>query len=65
MLKYLVQFERLKKGALFSKSGYRWLKRSTRTAEIVRPGEYIGTWFYFANRDTVEITDLGVLKDDN
>lgn len=65
MIKYLTHFAHIKTGEHFAKNGYRWLKRSTRTAEIVKPNEYVGAWFYFAKRDPVEITNLGALKNDN
>ena len=64
MQRYLTQFERVKKGALFSKNGNRWRKRSSRTAEITKPEIYAGRWFYFSQREPVEITDLGVIEND-
>lgn len=41
-------------GETFHHNGNRWRKRSTRTAEIVRPECYAGTWFYFTGRDIIE-----------
>lgn len=35
----------------FSLNGNLWRKRSTRTAEIVKPEHLAGTWFYFGNRE--------------
>lgn len=65
MRRYLTQFERVKVGANFSKNGNRWLKRSTRTAEITKPEIYAGRWFYFSQREPIEITSLDVLKGGN
>lgn len=61
MHRYLTQFQRVKVNALFSKGGNLWLKRSTRTAEILTPEEHAGVWGYFRNREPVEITHLDVL----
>ena len=63
MQRYLTQFERVKVGAHFSKNGNLWLKRSTRTAEIKKPIQYNGKWFYFSQREPIEITSLDVLKE--
>ena len=62
MQRYLTQFERIKIGALFSKNGNRWRKRSTRTAEITKPEQYSGRWFYFSKREPVEITTLEAIE---
>ena len=61
MRRYLTQFERVKVGANFSKGGNLWTKRSTKTAGIVRPEEYAGAWFYFTQREPVEILDLSAI----
>lgn len=63
MHRYLTQFERVRVGCLFSKGGNLWLKRSTRTAEIHKPEIYAGLWFYFSQREPVEIKSLFVLKE--
>ena len=59
-MRYLTEFERLKVGATFSKNGNGWLKRSTRTAEIIRPNDqpYTGRWFYFRMAEKIEITEI-------
>ena len=62
MQRYLTQFERIKIGALFSKGGNRWRKRSTRTAEITKPEQYSGTWFYLSKREPVEIGTLAAIE---
>lgn len=54
---YSTRFEEVRVGDQFSKNGYRWLKRSTRTAEIVK-GKHSGTWFYFRNKEFVTIFDM-------
>ena len=51
MKKYYINFASLSVGSTFSFNGNRWLKRSTRTAEIIKPVEYTGTWFYFSTND--------------
>ena len=55
MRKYSTQFNSLPVGSLFIKGGNKWKKRSTRTAEIVEPVEYAGTWFYFGMSESVVI----------
>lgn len=51
MKKYYINFASLSVGSTFSFNGNRYLKRSTRTAEIIKPVEYTGTWFYFSTND--------------
>ena len=63
MQRYLAQFERVKIGALFSQDGNCYRKRSRRTADLTSPERYAGRWFYFSQRETVEITTLEVLED--
>lgn len=41
-------------GELFWSNGNKWRKRSTKTAAIVSPDCYAGTWFYFRQNDIVE-----------
>jgi len=48
-------FSELPAGALFSKNGNQYKKRSTRTAEMVKPVEYSGLWFYFARREPCQV----------
>ena len=50
-MKQLSYFAELPEKATFSRNGNLWLKRSSRTAEIVQPECYAGTWFYFAQKD--------------
>lgn len=61
-MRYLVEFERLYQGSEFSHNGNRYFKRSLRTAEIIKPEQYAGKWFYFGMRESVEITDLKDIK---
>jgi len=58
---YSTQFSRLKVGKHFSKNGNKWLKRSTRTAEIVLPEEYAGKWFYFGMDEQIIIDDPSII----
>lgn len=51
MRKQYIHFNDLPIKAYFSRNGNEWMKRSTRTAEIVKPEEYSGTWFYFGERE--------------
>lgn len=44
-------FNELPVKTVFNLNGNTWIKRSTRTAEIVDPGCYAGMWFYFGKRD--------------
>ena len=55
--RYGIAFEGLKVGTKFSYNGNLWLKRSTRTAEIVKPEEHAGVWFYFGMNYQCIITD--------
>jgi hypothetical protein len=41
-------------GAQFHCNGNRWMKRSSRTAVMVKPDSYAGIWFYFRGRDLCE-----------
>ena len=41
--------------AIFEKNGYIYRKKSSRTAEIIRPTEYAGTWFYFSAGELANI----------
>jgi len=45
--KFQIDFYRIPVKSEFSLNGNRWLKRSKTTAEIVKPEEYSGIWFYF------------------
>ena len=53
--KYSIAFDQLPVGNTFSMNGNRWMKRSTRTAEIVKPVDYAGQWFYFSMNERVII----------
>lgn len=46
-------FSELPARALFTLNGNQYRKRSTRTAEIVKPASYAGAWFYFRARELV------------
>ena len=48
------QFKAIKVKALFNHGGNIWLKRSSRTAEIVKPSRFRGTWFYFGQDEYVK-----------
>ena len=48
-----IEFKRVKVGAEFNSSGNKWLKRSTRTAVLLEPIAYAGTWFYFSMNQRV------------
>lgn len=50
MNKQYVYFKELPTNTRFSLNGNVYFKRSTRTAEIVEPGAYKGSWFYFTDR---------------
>lgn len=41
-------------GESFHCNGNFWRKRSTKTAVMVRPVAYAGTWFYFRQNDVLE-----------
>ena len=58
-VKYYMRFEDVRVGDKFSKNGYQWFKRSTRTAEIVK-GDNAGTWFYFGNKELITVFDMEV-----
>ena len=53
--KYQTQFDRLPVNTVFSCNGNGYIKKSTRTASIVKPVEYSGTWFYFGKNELVNI----------
>jgi len=46
-----IYFNELPEQAIFILNGNQYRKRSTRTAEIIKPVEYAGTWFYFRKKD--------------
>ena len=48
-------FSDLPVSTIFSMNGNQWRKRSTRTAQIVTPVEYSSSWFYFNQRDPVQV----------
>ena len=51
MAKQYAYFNELPVTTIFSRNGNRYIKKSTRTAKIVKPVEYSNLWFYFGNRD--------------
>jgi len=51
----LLEFNRIEVGSLFQRGGNTWIKRSTRTAAIVKPDHFAGTWFYFGVNDTATV----------
>jgi hypothetical protein len=63
MQKYQVEFERLYQGSEFSLNGNRYFKRSLRTAEIIKPEQYAGTWFYMGMKELCITTNLEDVKE--
>ena len=57
MRRHHIAFEDLRVSETFSYNGNIWRKRSKRTAEIVKPEEHAGVWFYFGRKDQCVITD--------
>ena len=57
MRKQYIYFTDIPVGCEFSLNGNRWLKKSTRTACIIKPVEYTGTWFYFSKKDLCILTN--------
>lgn len=55
IFKYQTQFERLPINTVFSLNGNTYFKKSTRTANIIKPAEYSGIWFYFSKNELVNI----------
>jgi len=53
--KYQTQFERLPINTVFSLNGNTYFKKSTKTANIIKPTEYSGIWFYFGKNELVNI----------
>ena len=62
--KQFAHFSKLPLNTQFSLNGNMFKKRSTRTAEIVTPHQYSGTWFYFKSRQLV-IVGLHSLLEEN
>ena len=60
--KYQTQFERLPFGLIFEKNGTIFRKKSSRTAEIIRPTEYAGTWFYFSANELANIEKKDIVS---
>lgn len=60
---YSITFDRLKVGATFFRNGNRWLKRSTRTKEIIEPKQYKGQWFYSGMNDQCIINESQIKTD--
>jgi hypothetical protein len=51
--KYLIKFNDLPVNDKFSLNGNEYRKRSTRTAEIIKPETFSGTWFYFGKNELI------------
>ena len=51
----VARFEDVEVGVVFQNGGNIWRKKSSRTAVMVSPERYAGTWFYFKQYETVEI----------
>ena len=51
--KYLVKFNDLPTNNKFSLNGYEFYKRSTRTAEIIKPEMFSGTRFNFRKNELI------------
>ena len=62
--KYQTQFDRLPVNTVFSCNGNGYIKKSTRTASIVKPVEYSGTWFYFGKNELVNICKDDIINVD-
>lgn len=62
--KQFAHFSTLPLNTYFSLNGNAFKKRSTRTAEIVKPAEYAGAWFYFKKKALV-IVSLHSLLEEN
>jgi hypothetical protein len=56
--KYLIKFSDLPTNENFSLNGNEYRKRSTRTAEIINPEMFSGTWFYFGKNELVLIKQI-------
>tara|TARA_Y100000361_G_scaffold25031_3_gene20092 strand:+ start:2304 stop:2495 length:192 start_codon:yes stop_codon:yes gene_type:complete len=46
-----IYFKDLPIKSIFSRNGNQWIKKSMRTAQIVKPIEFNNNWFYFGDRD--------------
>ena len=51
--KYLIKFNDLPTNNKFSLNGYEFYKRSTRTAEIIKPEMFSGTRFNFRKNELI------------
>ena len=56
--RFQVDFEDVKTGLEFEKNGNLWVKQSTRTARIIKPLEYSNVWFYFGQREKINIEEV-------
>jgi len=50
-----IPFKQLQVGGNFHLNGNWYRKRSTRTAEIIRPERFQDTWFYFSSNESIGI----------
>ncbi len=57
-MKRYTYFKDIPVGDEFSLNGNRWVKKSTRTASIIKPLEFTGTWFYFGKKDLCILTQF-------
>ena len=51
MRKQYIYFKDIPLYREFTLNGYRYLKKSSRTAYIIRPDEYVGVWRWFGKND--------------
>ena len=52
-----VYFVNLNVDSEFKSGGNIWVKRSLKTAEIVKPADYAGKRFYFGLKEVVEVAE--------
>jgi len=51
MRKQYIYFKDIPLYREFSLNGYRYIKKSSRTAYIIRPDEYVGVWRWFSKNN--------------
>jgi len=47
-------FKDIPTNSIFHFGGNQWIKKSKRTAQIIKPREYSERWFYFSKNDLCE-----------
>jgi hypothetical protein len=47
-------FKDIPTNSIFHFGGNQWIKKSKRTAQIIKPIEYSERWFYFSKNDLCE-----------